>query len=493
MSSFRLRLALLVGTLTATLLLATGWISWQLTTRFNLDRLDRELRHLAHGNLDRVNDSSHWARLDAALAFISGSDRPRTYALWVQNYGHEEYRSPGWPAELRPPTLASPTTGEGAGAFTTTPSPPRRSGLSPANPPLPLREATFLTSLARGSTWRVAITGNPYTTLLLAANLDELNADLSRLRLRLLLALPIALVLVGAGAWWLAARALRPVQTLTAAAERVTVRGLDQRLALPGNDREFQRLVVVFNAMMDRLEKSFRQATRFSADASHELKTPLALLQGELEQALNTAPPGSPAAETYASLLDEVQRLKAIIQKLLLLSLADSGRLELHREPTDLAQLLANVTEDATALAPTLRIEPALPTRVDVLADATLLEQALQNLAANAIKYNRPDGLIRFALKTEPAARVATVTVCNTGPGITPADRPRVFERFYRGDRSRHRPSAASGVGLGLSLSREIIRAHGGDLTLSPARETGDWTEFVVTIPLAPPDASPHA
>lgn len=493
MNSFRLRLALLVGTLTATLLLATGWISWRLTTRFNLDRLDRELRHLAEGNLDRVNDSSHWERLDDALGFISGSDRPGAYALLVQNYGREEYRSPGWPAELPPEAFPVPAAYEDGITFNAPPPPPRRGEFSPSNRALPLREAAFATAIARGSTWRIATTGTPYTTLLLAANLDELNADLSRLRQRFLLALPIALLLVGAGAWWLAARALRPLQLLTAAAERVTVRGLDQRLTLPGNNHEFQRLVIVFNEMMDRLEKSFCQATRFSADASHELKTPLALLQAELEQALNNAPPGSLVAETYTSLLDEVERLKAIIQKLLLLSLADSGRLELHREPADLGQLLANVIEDATALAPALHIEPPLPRRIDVLADSTLLEQALQNLAANAIKYNRPGGLVRFELKADQPARMATITVGNTGPGISAADRPRVFERFYRGDRSRHRQSAASGVGLGLSLSREIVRAHGGDLTLAPARESGDWTAFVVTLPLAPPAASATA
>jgi signal transduction histidine kinase len=241
----------------------------------------------------------------------------------------------------------------------------------------------------------------------------------------------------------------------------------------------------VFNEMMDRLEKSFHQATRFSADASHELKTPLALLQAEIEQALAVTPAGSPQQSAFTSLLDEVQRLKAIVQKLLLLSLADSGRLELHREPANLSDLLANVIEDCTALAPKLRIETATTARVLVLADSVLLEQALQNLAGNAIKYNRPAGLIRFELRIE--GRQAVVAVGNTGVGIPAEDRPQVFERFFRGDRSRNR-QGASGVGLGLSLSREIIRAHGGDLVLAPAQE--DFTQFVATLPLAPSGAA---
>ncbi len=483
MNSFRLRLALHVGALTAALLLGTGWIAWQLTTRFNLDRLDRELRHLANGNLDRVNDSSHWERLDAALAFISGSDRPRHYALWVKNHDREEYRSRGWPAELSPEAFSVPNAYEGGITFTAASPPLRRSGRPPSNRDLPLREAAFVTATARDSTWRIVVTGNPYTTLLLAANLDELNADLSRLQRRLLLALPLVLVVVGAGAWWLASRALRPVQALTQAAQRVTARGLDQRLSVPGSDREFQRLAAVFNAMLDRLEKSFHQATRFSADASHELKTPLALLQAELEQALNAAPSDSLAALTYTSLLDEVERLKAITQKLLLLSLADSGRLELHREPADLSQLLANVIEDATALAPGLAIEAACAPGVSVLADAVLLEQALQNLAGNAIKYNRAGGRIRLALTIDTTNARATVTVGNTGSGIPPEDRPRIFDRFFRGDRARTR-HAGAGVGLGLSLSREILRAHGGEITLGPAHESSEWTEFIVTLPL---------
>ncbi|MES2695063.1 MAG: ATP-binding protein [Verrucomicrobiota bacterium] len=481
MNSFRLRLALLAGATTAALLFATGFIAWELTISFSLDRVDRELRRLAHANLQRIGDESHWGRVNDALAFVSGSDRPPSYVLWVKNYDREEYRSPGWPAEIFPEKFSPPTTYEGGLTFTTPPPPPRRVQISPENPALPNKIPYFLDATANGSTWRVGVLGNPYTTLVLAANLDELNQDLQQLRYRFLAAVPVALLLVGGGAWFFASRALRPVATLTRAAERVTARGLDQRIADPGHDREFQRLVTVFNEMMDRLEKSFHQATRFSADASHELKTPLALLQLELEQALSNAPPDSTAQHTYLSLLEEVHRLTAIVQKLLLLSLADSGRLDLRRDPADLSQLVTNVIEDCTALAPTLRIEQSTLPSLSILADSILLEQALQNLAGNAIKYNREGGTIRFTMRIEGAS--AVVSVGNTGRGIGAEDRARVFERFYRSDPARTR-DLASGVGLGLSLSREILRAHGGDLALAVSQE--DWTEFVATVPLAP-------
>lgn len=482
MNSFRLRLALLVGATTAALLFAVGFFAWQLTTRFNLDRLDRELRNLAKTNLERIGDRSHWARVDDALAFVSGPGRPQPYVLWVKNYDREEYRSPRWPAGLAPENFPVPSTYEGGLTFATPPPPPRREQISPANPALPSKAPYFLTTSAAGSTWRIGVLGNPYTTLVLAANLDEYNLDLSRLRRRFLAALPLALLLVGGGAWFLASRTLRPVTALTRAAEGITERGLDQRLAAPAHDREFQRLITVFNAMLDRLEKGFHQARRFSADASHELKTPLALLQAELEQALHAAPSGSPQQQTYSSLLDEIHRLKAILEKLLLLSLADSGRLILQCAPTNLSDILANIVEDCAALAPQMTLEQVIPAGIVVQADAVLLEQALQNLTGNALKYNRPGGRLRVALAAE--ADVAVVTVGNTGPGIPPEDRSRVFERFFRADPARQRDRAA-GVGLGLSLSREILRAHHGELTLSGTE--GDWTEFTAFVPLAPP------
>lgn len=481
MTSFRLRLALFVGVVTAALIAGGGYFAWSLATRFNTDRLDRELRQLAAKNLARVEDSGHWARLDDALSFVSGRDQPPTHVLQAANYGREVYRSVRWPQGIRPDDYPAVETYEGGVILKDPPPPPRRTGLSRTNPGLPIRETRFYTVEAGGTTWRIAVSGNPYTKLILATNLDQLNLDLDRLRHRFLLLLPVVLVVVGGTAWWLATRALRPVAALTRAAEGITARGLDHRLAAPAHDREFQRLVSVFNAMLDRLEKGFHQARRFSADASHELKTPLALLQAELEQALRNSPSGSAAQQTYTSLLEEIQHLKAILEKLLLLSLADSGRLALERADVDLGAIVANVTEDCSALAPALRVEASVPGNVRVRADATLLEQALQNLTANAIKYNRPDGRIHVSVTTDQAS--ALISVGNTGPAIPAADRTRVFERFYRGDPARAR-NAPAGAGLGLSLSREILRAHGGELTL--ARSEDDWTEFVATVPLAP-------
>ena len=168
------------------------------------------------------------------------------------------------------------------------------------------------------------------------------------------------------------------------------------------------------------------------------------------------------------------------MEKLLLLSQADTGRLALHRERTDLGRMLANVVEDCAALAPGLQLESSLTPGIEVEADTVLLEQALQNLTGNAIKYNQPGGRIRVMLTaSDTQARVA---IGNTGPDIAHEDRPRIFERFFRADRARRR-DRTGGVGLGLSLSREIMRAHGGELVLAPAEE--GWTTLIATLPRA--------
>lgn len=464
------------------LLVGSGVVLWQLTYRIELARIDREIRSLGAPHLERVLGGDHWVRFENALRFVAGTNAAPTFILWVKNDDRVVYQSPHWPAELEPESFApliGYETPNGPKPGRPLPPPPRRGEeISPRNPALPRKAAQFYTREAGGKHWRVGVMGNPYATLVLGADINEFNAGMDQLRRAYLVALPVALLLAGLGAGYLAQRALRPVHALTRTAEGVTARGLDQRIPAMPRDQEFNRLITVFNEMMDRLETSFGQATRFSADASHELKTPLARLQVELEQALENAPSGSPQQEVYSSLLEEISHLKAIIQKLLLLSLADAGQLQLHCETVELARILENIIEDCRAQAPELTLEHELAPNLVVRADADLLEQALQNLAGNAIKYNCEHGRIRFELRGE-ADRIL-VRIANTGTGIPAADRDRVFERFYRADKSRsHR--IEGGVGLGLSLSREILRAHGGDLVLDPADER--MTTFVAWIP----------
>lgn len=320
--------------------------------------------------------------------------------------------------------------------------------------------------------------GTADTTLVIGLNYDPVRAELVRLRNTFLLALPGPLFLVGLGGRWVAAHALRPLRRIAQTAERVTASGLDQRIPQSREDPEIARLIQVLNRMMDRLEASFRQATRFSAEASHELKTPLAVMQGELENALQAAAPGSPEQQLFSTLLEETQRLKTITQSLLLLSRADAGQLALQRETVDLSAEVENLLEDARVLAADRRLqfEVQIPPALRVEADRSLLRTALFNLLTNAVKYNVPNG--RVSVTLAQASEHLLFTVGNTGPGIPPEDQPRVFDRFYRvrrGDRT------VEGIGLGLSLAREILRAHGGDLRLVESRP--GWTVFQASLP----------
>ena len=481
LNSFRLKIALLSGLITGLLLIGSGFGLWRISYQLNLDHVDREIRNLGQANLDRVQGGEHWTRLEAALKFVAGNRTSSGYILWVKNYDQVIYQSPDWPSELTPEAFSVSEKYEGPNApkpGEPLPPPPRRGEqISPQNPALPLKSPEFFTRVASGKTWRIAVMGNPYVTLILAADMGEFKDRMATLRNTYLVALAVVLLLVAGSAWLVAKRALRPVAMLSQTVEQVTAQGLNQRIPTMIHEQEFNRLVTVFNEMLARLETSFQQATRFSADASHELKTPLARLQMELEQALENASSDSPQQEIYSSLLDEISRLKAIVQKLLLLSLADAGHLQLQLQPLDLSAMLANVVEDCQAQTEAIKIQSQIPPDIHVNADPDLLEQALQNLASNAVKYNHDGGVVQFELQLETDQVLIRVT--NTGSQIPIADRDRIFERFYRADPARS--GQVEGTGLGLSLAREIIRAHGGDLSLEASDD--HFTRFAIKLP----------
>jgi heavy metal sensor kinase len=339
------------------------------------------------------------------------------------------------------------------------------------------------------STWRLGIFGNNDERLVLGINFAEAQAELDQLRNVFLLALPLALLLVAGGGWWFAGRAMRPLRSITETVERVTAHGLDQRIPPSQEDPEIAHLIRVFNGMMDRLEKSFHQTIRFSADASHELKTPLAIMQGELENALQSAAPGSREQQVFANLLEETQRLKNITRGLLLLARADAGRLPVQLQPVCLSEELRNLGEDVETLAHEagLRCERQVAPDVWVQADRGLLRQAVFNLLTNAIHYNAPSGRLGLTLTARDGR--AELEVWNEGPGIPEADQPRLFDRFYRVDAARSR--RVDGVGLGLSLAHEIVRAQGGVLELKQSRP--GYTCFRLSLPLAAPARKTHA
>ena len=313
--------------------------------------------------------------------------------------------------------------------------------------------------------------------LFLATELKEINADSTQLLTWFFLGLPFAVGLSAIGGHWLAKKALTPVREITAAAEQITAAHLDRRLPTPGVADEIGRLTDVLNAMLSRLDSSFLQAMRFSADASHELKTPLTVLRSSIED-LAESPTLAPTDRgAVSALLEQTHRLTGITESLLLLSRADAGRLKLDFASCDVLEIITACADDALIMAEPGRItiEKTLPDALTATVDPRRLGQILLNLLDNAVKYNRPGGIVRVTALAGSAE--LTITVANTGPSIAPEHIPHLFERFFRSTPQPDTP----GQGLGLSLARELARAHGGDLKL--LRSDAEWTEFALNIP----------
>ncbi|MEM9947574.1 MAG: ATP-binding protein [Cyanobacteria bacterium P01_D01_bin.36] len=331
--------------------------------------------------------------------------------------------------------------------------------------------------------WRIGIVNSEAGQGAIAVSLQTIDQDMATIRNIFLVAIPSTLLAIAGGAWILSGSALKPVRKLTSVIQQVTATGLDQQVPVGSADVEFVELIDVFNQMLTRLERSFKQSSRFSGDAAHELKTPLAILRGELELAMQQADPGSELQQSLSKLMDEVSRLSTIVRKLLLLSLADAGQMRVRLGQVDLKETLNVMVEDVELLAPDLTVKVAIDDDLVVKGDRDLLTQVLQNLIDNAIKYNLPEASPDRWLSITGKKQIGSVqvTVANASKGIAPEESDLIFDRFYRGDVSRSRKR--EGFGLGLSLSREIARAHKGDLRLE-ATPDGE-TAFTLILPTA--------
>ena len=509
MRSFRLQIAVLSILCSGLVLTVFGASVWGLIHQRGMRKIDQDVRDWGNRLLPLLTGGPRGMH-EQGVRQMLGEEMSRETILWARvRSGDTLYRSANWPEGLAvnfgsqvgastgavpadAPPLAGPGWGErrgpmlpGGGAFgegppgppgpPDFPPPPWRPDGFEGRPPPPMRPprgfgappqhrwiAPPRTFAAGTQRWRVGVATNSMVALAIGVDLRTFRAEMAGVRNAFLIAPPIALLLIALGAVFLAQRALRPVLAITATAEQITAKALDQRIPEGQEASEFQRLITVFNKMLDRLERSFGQAVRFSADAAHELKTPITILQGRLEQAVQAARNGSPEQRLFNELLEETHRLKVIIERLLLLARADAGTLTLHLDAVNLSETLESLCEDARIMAPNLRVEAEIEPDVTVAADAALLRQALHNLVSNAIKYNQAGGRMRFLLRDEGAT--VRFALSTTGAPIAGADRQRVFDRFFRADPSRSR--RVDGLGLGLSLAREIAWAHKGDLFL---------------------------
>jgi two-component system, OmpR family, heavy metal sensor histidine kinase CusS len=314
-------------------------------------------------------------------------------------------------------------------------------------------------------------------TLRVGADMKEINQIGHDIFRGMLVALPTVLLFVALGSRWVASKGLAPVEQVRQAAAKITAKRLDQRLPVPPTGDEIAGLIEVLNDTFERLQRSFEQSARFSADASHHLKTPIAVLRAGVEEILADEHCSTATQATAEGLLHRIHQLNSVADTLLLLARADAGRLELNKKEFDLSELLEGVLDDARALSEPLDVivEAEVPKSLPLNADRVYVGMIAQNLLENAVKYNRPGGRIRLtAAKSNGSVEF---TVGNTGAGIPPERIPHLFERFYRG-RADER---MEGTGLGLSMARELARAHGGEVSLR--RADSAWTELGVTLP----------
>lgn len=294
-----------------------------------------------------------------------------------------------------------------------------------------------------------------------------------------------------AGGWWLMSKSLSPVAAITEAAKRINDRNLQERLPRTGNGDELDKLTEVFNSMTERLDGSFQRIREFTLHASHELKTPLTVMQGELETALREENLTEVQHERILSQLDELQRLTKIVNGLTLLTKADAGQIQLKKEPLRLDELVRESYDDARILAHPHGVNVLLKEceELTVQADRHRLRQLLLNLTDNAIKYNSINGLVEIGLQRKNG--FAEITIHNSGEGIPPQSLPRVFDRFFRGDESHN--SDIDGCGLGLSIVQWIANAHGGTIEIISAPKKSTTVTVRLLIGGAAPALSTSA
>lgn len=321
----------------------------------------------------------------------------------------------------------------------------------------------------------------PYVVRI-GARVDMIQRFMKELGVGFLTSLPVVGLVVFFGGVWLARRTTAPLAELSETAERINVGNPDERLPMPEAHDEIAKLTEVLNRSFDRLRGSYQVAARFSADASHQLKTPLAILRAGLDHLSRATDLTESQAAEVATLRQQTRRLTSLIDDLLLLAQADAGRMVPDAEEIDLGHLIRAALDDLEVLCAdrNIRHEADIPDALPVVADPRLMAMVLQNLVENAAKYTPEGGLIRVSAGRDRNG--VFVKIGNSGEAIPHEERMRVFDRFRRGASVG---GNVAGHGLGLNIARELVRVHGGDLTLN---DTGsDWVEFEFRLPVGPP------
>jgi heavy metal sensor kinase len=308
--------------------------------------------------------------------------------------------------------------------------------------------------------------------------LQPVNTTLRRLAW-MLTGLGLGIVVVGLlVGWWIATRALRPIAAISATAEHIAAGDRSRRINVAETESELGRLAGVLNETFSRLQAAFDEQARFTADAAHELRTPVSVMLTQTQTALTRERPAAEYRETLEACQRAAQRMRRLVESLLQLARLDAGQEPMKRVPLDLAATARDCVNLLRPLAEQSNVR--LLTEFSAAActgDADHLSQVITNLLTNAIHYNQPGGEVRVETRNDNG--MASLVVADTGPGIAAEDLPHIFERFYRADSARSEGRS----GLGLAIAKAIVEAHGGSIAVSS--QLGQGTTFTVRLPAA--------
>lgn len=353
-----------------------------------------------------------------------------------------------------------------------------------AGEPLPAGQRTFLQRAGDGR-YRVlheklSVAGVSYDVTV-AIVLNDFGRAIDRFQLELLLAAPGFLVVAALGGYWLSQRALAPVDEITQAARDIGAQDLGRRLLVPKTGDELERLASTLNGMLDRLEKTFQRITKFTADASHELRTPVSVMRTSAEIALRKPRSQTEYQEALLQILQESERLSQLLEQLLVLARSDSGSAVLPMVRTDVKEPLRHACQQASVFAAKkhLVITECLSEKpLWVRGNCSSLERLFLVLLDNAVKYTEEGGSIQVRLDAQDGFVIAAIQ--DSGIGIAADDMPHIFERFYRADVARTRDSG--GIGLGLAIGNWIVQVHSGEIRVES--ELAEGSCFEVRLPL---------
>jgi two-component system, OmpR family, heavy metal sensor histidine kinase CusS len=316
-----------------------------------------------------------------------------------------------------------------------------------------------------------------FLQLALQEDLDLLNRNILLVSFSILLFAPL-------GAYIIALRATQPISRIIETTAHLHPSNLKERLPIRGTGDEIDQLSQTINGMLDRLASYLNQNRDFVANAAHELRSPLTAIRSSVDVALNRSRTPDEYAAILSDVMEEIGRLGGLVNRLLILAEGDAGRLESRNQATYLDKIVRESVDmfEAVAESNAVRILIGELPKVMVPGDETFLRQIVRNLIDNAIKYNKNPGKVEVELRVEPAEKRAYLLVKDSGQGIEKEMLPRIFERFYRADKSRTRESERGGYGLGLSICKTIIQALHGEITVESTLDVGSI--FTVRLPI---------